>query len=549
MKTCKQCSQQFKTSAYESDDLCSRKCKAEYNKQVNSATKTCPMCNSLFTYDKRKPRVVCGRTCQHKYQTTEAVIQSSRSKIRQTLLAKYGVDHNSKVDGFLEKRKLTNLKKYGVEHFTNRDKAKRTLLERYGSTNFNNTKQAQETMRKRYGVTTFSQSPLFKEKLLKRYGVNHPLQTPKNRRRMYQKVIAKLKDVTPKFDFNDYTGVYTKVYDFECNHCHSTFQSSLDDGRIPICRTCHPITRTKSKCEYEIIEWIKTFYDGEIIHGDKSVLMGKELDIYLPSKQLAIEVNGLYYHGEISGNKNKQYHLTKTKQCSRNGISLVHVLDIEWIHKQEIVKSILSNKILPEDTRHLHGRKCTVKDISAEVSNNFLYNNHIQGEDNSSVRIGLFYKDELVSVLTFGKNRFNKETEWEMYRFCNKVNTNVRGGLEKMFSYFVKMYQPSGILSFSDRRYFTGQTYSKIGFTLVHITPPNYHYFKANDHTTIFASRNRFQKHKLKKILEVYDDKLTEWQNMQLNGYDRIWDCGSTKWIWYPKQVENSQSPQNEDTP
>ena len=42
-------------------------------------------------------------------------------------------------------------------------------------------------------------------------------------------------------------------------------------------------------------------------------------------------------------------------------------------------------------------------------------------------------------------------------------------------------------------------------------------------------NRMNFQKHKLKKLLSTYDPLLSEWENMKLNGYDRIWDCGSLK--------------------
>lgn len=481
----------------------------------------------------RRPKTVCSVSCQHLYQRTDIVKQKSREKSKKTLLLRYGVDHNSKLGGFLDKRKNSNLQKYGVEHYTNRDKAKQTKLDRHGDENYNNKSKIKETMLSKYGVSAFSQSPLFKTKLIEKYGVEHPLHTPKNKQRMYSKVISRLTNIIPLFNENDYDGVHAKMYPFKCNTCKTQFEAALDDGKIPICRSCNPLTKTKSKCEYEIIDWLNSIYNGTIIHGDKTVLLGKELDIYLPDKKLAIEINGLYYHSEISGKKNKHYHLNKTKHCNRLGITLIHVLDIEWSNKQDIVKSIIYNKVTGGGVRHIHGRICTIQELTPAVCNEFLNRNHIQREDTSSVRIGLFYGEELVSVLTFGKNRFNKETDWEMYRYCIVLGANVRGGLEKMFKYFVKKYEPNGILSFADRRYFTGESYGRVGFKLVSITPPNYHYFKVNNHTTIFSSRNRFQKHKLSKLLENVDPNLTEWQNMQLNGYDRIWDCGNTKWVWY----------------
>lgn len=533
MNTCIQCSKLFNKSAYMTDTICSRKCKAEYNKKIYSVVKQCPVCNVEFTYDMRKERTVCSVSCQHIYQKNHDVIVASRTKIKNTLLKKYGVDHNSKIDGFVDRRRNTNLTKYGVYHYTNREKAKQTLLDKHGNINYNNTAKIQKTMLERYGVSFFSQSPLFKQRLLDRYGVEHPLHTPENRKRLYKKVISKLIDVTPKFDENDYNGVNGNSYTFECNTCNVEFTAQLDDGHLPICRVCHPINKTKSKCEYEIIDWLRTVYDGPIIHGDRTVLIGKELDIYLPELSLAIELNGLYYHSEITGKKNKSYHLTKTKQCSRLGITLLHILDIEWSHKKEIIKSILLNIVKPNMITKFHARKCTIREITAAAASKFLNENHIQGSDTSSIRIGLFYNDELVSLLTFGKNRFNKEITWEMYRFCNKINSRVHGGLGKLYKYFIVTYNPDSILTFSDRRYFTGNAYDKIGFKLTNTTSPNYHYFRINDHTTVFSSRNRFQKHKLSTLLERFDPHLTEWQNMQLNGYDRIWDCGNTKWVWY----------------
>jgi hypothetical protein len=41
--------------------------------------------------------------------------------------------------------------------------------------------------------------------------------------------------------------------------------------------------------------------------------------------------------------------------------------------------------------------------------------------------------------MTFGKNRFKKQSnEWEMIRFCNKLNTNIIGGASKLFKHFLQ---------------------------------------------------------------------------------------------------------------
>ena len=40
------------------------------------------------------------------------------------------------------------------------------------------------------------------------------------------------------------------------------------------------------------------------------------------------------------------------------------------------------------------------------------------------------------------------------------------------------------------------------------------------------------------ETLDQFDSNLTEWENMQLNNYDRIWDCGN---ISYKYGVLNNE--------
>src|SRR3990167_4889063 len=97
---------------------------------------------------------------------------------------------------------------------------------------------------------------------------------------------------------------------------------------------------------------------------------------------------------------------------------------------------------------------------------------------------------------------------------------SLTGIAARLLNYFKEKYHPKSIISYADRRYFTGKIYEKLGFQLIGETPPNYFYFgKGYDLT----SRLQFQKHKLKSLLEIFDPTLTEWQNMQLTEYDRIW--------------------------
>jgi hypothetical protein len=178
----------------------------------------------------------------------------------------------------------------------------------------------------------------------------------------------------------------------------------------------------------------------------------------------------------------------------------------------------------------IFARDCVIKSVTTTEKNNFLNENHLQGEDLSSVQYGLFFENELVSVMTFGKSRFDKTIQYEMYRYCNKLDVSVVGGAGKLFSHFISEKSPTSIVSYNDKRYFTGVVYEKLGFQFVKNTPPNYWYV-SKDYKTLF-NRIRFQKHKLSNLLSTFDANLTEWDNMKNNGYDRIWDCGNGKWLW-----------------
>ena len=289
----------------------------------------------------------------------------------------------------------------------------------------------------------------------------------------------------------------------------------------------------------EIYDFIKSILGNDkiILVNDKLEIYPKELDIYIPSLKLGIEFNGLFWHSEITGNKNKVYHLNKTNSCIFKEIRLIHIFENEWIHQKNIIQSILKN-ILNKSTNRIYARNCEIKDVNNDESNKFLDENHIQKHDKSIIKLGLYNNNDLVSIMTFAASRFDKKYEYEMIRFCNKTDTIIVGGANKLFSHFINTYHPSSIVSYSDRRYFSGNVYKKLGFQFEKNTPPNYFYIC--NHYTELKNRMNFQKYKLKKLLPTFDNNVSEWENMKNNGFDRIWDCGHSKWtikLNYPTTI------------
>ena len=346
--------------------------------------------------------------------------------------------------------------------------------------------------------------------------------------------LSKLQEYIPLFNIEVYSGTnYDFMYKFKHIKCGNTFKANLTNGKMPRCPKCYPIIAGTSKGEQEILSFIISFGIKTKQH-DRTILNGKELDIYIPEYKIAIEYNGLYWHSENQG-KDKKYHLHKTELCESKGIQLIHIFEDEWNNKKEIVKSRLKN-LLNKTQNKIHARKCIIKEINATIKNEFLNENHIQGEDKSKIKLGAFYNNKLVSVMTFSKPRIalgnkNKEGQFELSRFCSIKNTSISGIASKLFNYFLDNYKEvNEIISYADKRWSVGKLYENMGFKLINNGYANYWYIPDNYSKRIH--RFNFRKNTLSNKLKIFNNKLTEIENMKLNNYDRIWDCGSKKYLY-----------------
>jgi len=495
-------------------------------------------CSCKCSANNKITRNKCKKTIKKKYGV-EHVSQSDKfkEKYKKTCLEKYGVESVFQVKEFKEKIKKTNLNRYGVENVFQLDeikeKSKKTLLENYGVDNVSYSNEIKEkkinTCIRNHGVSSYFKTKEFKEKskktLLENYGVNHYTKTNKYKEDLNKKFFnrllnsSRLKDlVTPLFKLEDYKGIKYE-YPWKCTKCETEFEDNLDNGKVPRCPTCYPKLNGTSIGEQEVLEFVKQYYPNA--KQDRSSLDGKEIDVYILELKLGIEYNGLYWHSEIGNNTEPKYHQDKHLLAKEKGIHLIQIFEDEWLNKQDIVKSILLNK-MGKSFNKIFARKCKIKSVSNKESKQFLFDNHLQGEING-IHIGLYHQDQLVSLITMGKSRFNKSFDYEILRFCNKKNTSVIGGLSKLLSYFKKEYNPESIITYADARYGEGTGYLNSDFVYKELTSPNYYYIKNQGR----ESRIKYQKHKLKDLLESFDSNLTEWQNMQLNGFDRIWDCGN----------------------
>ena len=284
----------------------------------------------------------------------------------------------------------------------------------------------------------------------------------------------------------------------------------------------------RSREELAIEQYIRDL-GFEVEVGNRSILSGKELDIAVHSKKLAIELDGLMWHSSYdveSDSKLKWYHLEKTEECQKLGYKLIHITDEQWREKQDIVKSMIANA-LGQTPKKVHARKCSVIEVDTKTAREFFDSNHIQGFVGSSTYLGLTYNEELVSCMAFSRIRFERLGGFEITRSATKRKTQVLGGFSKLLKEFLRDKNSTIILSYADRMYSDGNVYLQNGFKLVRTSAPGYYWCDKRRS----YSRHKFQKHKLKDVLGEFNPELSERDNMFANGYRRFWDCGQLTFV------------------
>ena len=374
--------------------------------------------------------------------------------IRDKIFDEYGVDHPSKSKEVLDKWKATLLKNHGTENPMQSVSVRESIKDKYGVDHAMKSEETKDRISKTfddiYGGHPMRNKEVylkFQNTSIENWGTKHP---------MLNNIVANssqnskntnwLPRVTEEFGYLNIINadIITKEFEIKCDICDSTYKIGNTNLRNRIshktilCTNCNPISHNSSGMEMDLYNFIVSNIDCNIITNTKSIIKPYELDIYIPFLNLAFEFNGIYWHSEVY--KDKNYHLDKTLLCKENDIQLIHIWEDDWRDKQDIVKSMILNKL--GKSNKIYARKCLIKEVrDNKVVKDFLNNNHMQGFVGSKIKIGLYYNDELVSLMTLGSLRISlgqksDANSYELLRFCNKLNTSVIGGASKLFKYF-----------------------------------------------------------------------------------------------------------------
>ena len=367
------------------------------------------------------------------------------------------------------------------------------------------------TMTEKFGVEFASQRESHKEALRKKSATTRIEVFPQleDRDWMYDQHITQGKMVT---EIADDIGVYYGTVIDALNRLNIEYIPSQGGSNV-------------SGAENDLACFIEGL-GFEVVRSSRK-LIGKELDIFVPEKNIAFEYNGLYWHSMDNAPSKiyPSYHRDKTNLCNQAGIRLIHINENEWLQQRNLVESMVCHA-LGVSPRKVGARKCTVVSVDTKTRKSFFDENHISGDSQASISIGLEYEGELLCCISMRKPRFSNEATWEIVRFASKQGWSVQGGFGRVLKEFRKTNNGS-IMSYCDLMKGTGAVYRSAGFVHVRDTQIGYYW---TDKVNLFY-RTQFMKHLLKDKLKNFDATKTEAENMFDHGWRKFYDCGNSVWI------------------
>ena len=413
-----------------------------------------------------------------------------QDRMAETNMKRYKSKSPAGNDEIMSKIKKTNKKRHGKEHYFNTQLFKvqcaKTLMDKYQVTNPSQMIGHQEKVRKtsieKYDCEHFAQSPLVRNKAIetnnKKYDCDNPFQNEDIKNKMKETCIANCgfefhkqqhtihrEDITKEFIESNFVDNDKKLL---LNECCKYFNYSQSH----VYKVLHSLgvdyKQSRSHNEEYIFKIVQQYYPSTI-PNPRNIIHPFELDIYIPELKLAIEYDGLYWHSTKVG-KTKEYHLDKTKLCEEQGIELIHIFENEWKGNQDKLLSLLKNKIKQhEQTYNID--YCIIKEVNNKTKDNFFNTNHIENTSASNLNIGLYCNKELISLMSFD--------DQILVRTCNKLNTSITGGFEKLFNYYINKTKSTNIKTSIDRRYDNGkELIIDHGFIITSYSEPDEHILK-----------------------------------------------------------------------
>lgn len=526
----------------------------------------------------------------------EYITQSSeiQEKIKQTNLEKLGVERPAQSKEVRDKMKQTCLDRYGVENAfqseEKKDKSKQTMKEHYGVEHALQSKElrdkAVKTIQERYGVPNAMQSQEVRDKgiqtNLERYGVENPFQSEEVKAKIKETSLAKYGTEYP----NQSEEVKNKIVESSREHWGTDNPMQSEEVKKILeesilrkygARSVYQLEEVREKSRKTMLERYGVEHallseklmdklrntnlekygvpyacmrdEARAYTNDSSYNRGfaeflesrgisyeREFHISYYSYDfkvgnVLVEIDPMPFHNALWSPFNKDkgvdpdYHQKKSQTAFGSGYSCIHIFD--WDDKDKVIELLKKReKVYARDTK--------VFGLESKECNEYLKEYHLQGTClGQSIRLAL--RDsygEIVSVMTFGKPRYNKNYQWELLRLCS--HKYVIGGAEKLFKYFIENYNPESIISYCDRAKFSGKVYKSLGFKLLSTSKPSKHWYSPDKSERMQHITDNFLRQRgYDQIFGASFGKGTSNEELIINrGYVLIYDCGQDTYIW-----------------
>ena len=330
------------------------------------------------------------------------------------------------------------------------------------------------------------------------------------------------------------------ILTWRCNE-HGEYQNRISDHLISLSKGNNGCPGCVATNRFSILEIrIKSLLEGYglyVVRGARNVIKGPsgrwmELDLYIPDLRIAIEVNGLHWHGVKELSKHKEvepalYHRLKYELCKEKGIRLIQLWSDSLVFKWELCEKLILSKFGLLKKKALYARKCVVCDVDSETRAKFYEKYHIQG-DGQGVCKGLFYEGHLIACMSAKRGASNTSSKgaWELNRYAEINNYHVIGGFEKLLKSFEREFSIERWISYADLMVSQGDLYYRKGWSLIGESGVDYQYVYKDRRYHKFNFRiERFKKDP--KLIWV--EGKTEEQLAMINNLDRVYDCGKFK--------------------
>jgi hypothetical protein len=278
--------------------------------------------------------------------------------------------------------------------------------------------------------------------------------------------------------------------------------------------------------------------DTEVLLNDRSLIAPAELDVVFPAARVAIEFNGVWWHGEAAG-RTRHVHEDKMLAVRGQGYTLVTVWEDTWRLHRDAVLSMLETKLGVSRRRRVFARKLEFRELASRDARLFLDANHIQGAVSATHHFALFEGEEPVAVMSVRSPSAASRTRrddgvWEIVRYATSVQ--VVGGFSKLLVNAERRLLQSGVtltqwVSFSDNEVSDGRLYERCGFVLDGELGPDYRYCGRGT-GGVRRPKEAFQKSRFREDASLdFEEGLTEGELAELNGLWRCWDCGKRRWM------------------